>query len=151
MLFESTADTIVAGIVLSLIYLKAVQLLQPYADEQLNIIKETSLWQIFFVFLIALLIMMDNVDRDFLTVCLLITFFVNILIVGGQLVLHGCIRLNCVGSTDTDSSFDVGRATEVEMSTSRFDGISLEVNKGSENCNASLTTSPFHIIVDNNS
>jgi hypothetical protein len=61
-LFQSTSDTIVAGMLLSLVYLKAIQWLAPFKDPMLNRIKETSVWQIFFVFLIALLIKMNDID-----------------------------------------------------------------------------------------
>jgi len=47
---------------ISLIYLKLMQLLQPFTDPGLNRIKETSIWQIFFVFLIALLLKTNEVD-----------------------------------------------------------------------------------------
>ena len=67
-LFRSTSDTIVAGMLLSLAYLKAIQWLAPFKDPALNRIKETSIWQIFFVFMIALLIKMDDIDSDFLVV-----------------------------------------------------------------------------------
>ena len=79
-----------AGMVLSLTYLKVVQLLQPFTDPWLNQIKETSLWQIFFVFLIALLIEMNDVDRHFLTVCLMLAFFINFIVLGVQWLLRRC-------------------------------------------------------------
>jgi hypothetical protein len=93
-LFESTSDTIVAGMVLSLTYLKCIQLLRPFVAPELNHIKETSLWQVFFVFLIALLIRMGDVDRDFLTVCLLLAFFANFVMLGVLYVARhycGCL------------------------------------------------------------
>jgi hypothetical protein len=87
-LFRSTSDTIVAGMLLSLVYLKAIQWLAPFKDPALNRIKETSIWQIFFVFQIALLIKMDDVDRDLLTACLLFVFFVNFFLMLGQYLLQ---------------------------------------------------------------
>jgi hypothetical protein len=95
-LFRSTSDTIVAGMLLSLAYLKAIQWLAPFKDPALTRIKETSVWQIFFVFLIALLIKMDDVDGDFLAVCLILVFFVNFLILLGQYLAqrfgsHACV------------------------------------------------------------
>lgn len=84
MLFQSTSDTIVAGMVLSLIYLKMIQLLKPFTDPGLNRIKETSIWQIFFVLFIALLLKTRAVNSDFLTVCLLLAFFANFILLLGQ-------------------------------------------------------------------
>jgi hypothetical protein len=89
-LFRSTSDTIVAGMLLSLAYLKAIQWLTPFKDPALNRIKETSVWQIFFVFLIALLIKMDDVDSEFLAASLLLVFFANIVIWLGQCLVQCC-------------------------------------------------------------
>mgnify|MGYP003386388082 CR=1 FL=1 len=97
MLFQSTSDTIVAGMLLSLTYLKLIQLLQPFTDPGLNRIKETSIWQIFFVFLIALLLKTNAVDSDFLTVCLLLIFFMNFILLVGQYVAQCLLRYACVG------------------------------------------------------
>jgi hypothetical protein len=63
------------GMLLSLAYLKMIQLLKPFTDPELNRIKETSIWQIFFIFLIALLLKTYEVDGGLLTVCLLLVFF----------------------------------------------------------------------------
>jgi hypothetical protein len=113
-LFRSTSDTIVAGMMLSLVYVKAIQWLTPFKDPALNRIKETSLWQIFFVFFIALLIKMNDVDSDFLLVCLLLVFFVNFLILVGQYLLQWCGRRVCVSHTAAGQELekDVG---SVEM------------------------------------
>lgn len=95
-LFKSTSDTIMAGMMLSLVYLKMVQLLQPFIDPQLNVIKETTLWQIYFVFLIALLIKMDDINSDFLTFCLMLTFFFNFILFGGIRCAQHWKKLNCL-------------------------------------------------------
>ena len=91
-LFQSTSDTIVAGMLLSLIYLKLIQLLQPFTDPGLNRIKETSIWQIFFVFLIALLLHTNSIDSDFLTVCLFVAFFINFILLLGQALVQYWVR-----------------------------------------------------------
>ena len=82
-------NKIVAGIVISLVYLKMIQVLKPFKDPQLNVIKETSLWQIFFVFQIALVITKDSeVDRNFITFCLMLAFFMNVVILVFQYVVQ---------------------------------------------------------------
>ena len=81
-----------AGMLLSLIYLKLIQLLQPFTDPGLNRIKETSIWQIFFVFLIAHFLKTDTIDTDFLTVCLLLVFFCNFILLLGQYLVQHCVR-----------------------------------------------------------
>jgi hypothetical protein len=98
-LFRSTSDTIVAGMLLSLAYLKAIQWLAPFKDPVMNRIKETSLWQIFFVFFIALLIKMDDVNSDMLVVCLMLVFFANFWILLGQYLVQYCGRHLCVPDT----------------------------------------------------
>jgi len=119
-LFNSTVDTIMAGVMLTLIYLKAVQLLQPFSDTQLNIIKEISLWQIFFVFLIALLIKMKDSHNDFLAVCLLVTFFANFIFLGGQYaarLLSRCIEptVKAMKRHSSNASSSVVDALDIEM------------------------------------
>ena len=119
-LFRSTSDTIVAGMLLSLTFLKMVQLLKPYKDQELNRIKETSIWQIFFVFQIALLIKMNDVDGNFLTVCLLLAFFANFVILLGQCLVqycerHVCVPLSVFRRHGGDAEKDV---MEVEMKSS---------------------------------
>jgi hypothetical protein len=117
-LFRSTSDTIVAGMLLSLAYLKAIQWLAPFKDPALTRIKETSVWQIFFVFLIALLIKMDDVDGDFLAVCLILVFFVNFLILLGQYLAQRCGCHACVSrhvSSEQIMGKDMMGAGAVEM------------------------------------
>ena len=114
-LFQSTSDTIVAGMLLSLAYLKMVQLLKPYTDQELNRIKETSIWQIFFVFLIALLIKMNDVDKNFLAVCLLLVFFANFAILFGQYLVHRFEWLSCGPQSVTWRAGDGEKEMEVEM------------------------------------
>ena len=108
MLFQSTKDTIVAGMLLSLIYL--------------NRIKETSIWQIFFVFLIALLLKTNAVHSDFLTICLLLVFFGNFILLLGQYLVkwlqHVCVFLGCgIGkhSSDDKNELDLNVQQEVEV------------------------------------
>jgi hypothetical protein len=109
-LFRSTSDTIVAGMLLSLAYLKAIQWLAPFKDPALNLMKETSIWQIFFVFMIAQLIKMDDIDSDFLAICLMLVFFVNFLILLGQYLVQCCGRHHvCV--PDTAASQEGGGKT----------------------------------------
>jgi hypothetical protein len=130
-LFESTADTIVAGMALSLTYIKVVQLLQPFKDPQLNLIKETSLWQIFFIFLIAMLIKMDEVDSEFLTMCLLLTFFMNFAMLGWQWVAWKLRQAHSLwsesgskqaGTTQTDYEMrDVNLGGSIEESPLHLD------------------------------
>jgi hypothetical protein len=120
-LFRSTSDTIVAGMLLSLAYLKAILWLAPFKDPALNRIKETSVWQIFFVFLIALLIKMDDIDSDILVVCLMMVFFLNFLIMLGQYLVQCCGRHVCV--PDTAASQEAGGgdmigAVEMQSATS---------------------------------
>jgi hypothetical protein len=122
-LFRSTSDTIVAGMLLSLAYLKAIQWLAPFKDPALNLMKETTVWQIFFVFLIALLIKMDDFDSGILVVCLMLVFFVNFLILLGQYLLQCCgHRHVCVPDTaashQEEEYKDTGGAVEMQRVTS---------------------------------
>lgn len=164
MLFNSTVDTIIAGLMLSLVYLKAVQLLQPFSDPQLNIIKEISLWQIFFVFLIALLIKMNESHYDFLTVCLLVTFFANFILLAGQYVVHlllGCIaptaktlkRQSCNTSSSAVDALDIEMESVLSMASSSNDILRKSIqdlgNRESREDKVSVedredTLSPFH-------
>jgi hypothetical protein len=117
-LFRSTSDTIVAGMLLSLAYLKAIQWLAPFKDPALNRIKETSEWQIFFVFLIALLIKLGDTDSDFLVVCLMLAFFANFLILFGQYVVQYCGRYVCVPLSVARHEAGKDKAVELQNVTS---------------------------------
>ena len=97
MLFQSTSDTIVAGMLLSLTYIKLIQLLQPFTDPELNRIKETSIWQLFFVFQIALLLKTNSGKSEVLSVCLLIVFFINFIILLGKYLVKYWLRHVCAG------------------------------------------------------
>ena len=79
-LVHSTSVKIFAGIAATLCYLKLVQHFQPYADHELNRMKETSLWQIFSIFFLALLIKTDEIDSSPLKVLLVTTFFADFII-----------------------------------------------------------------------
>jgi len=151
-LFHSTADTIVAGILLTLVYLKTIQLLHPFADQQLNIIKETSLWQIFLVFFIALLIKMNDVNSDFLTASLILTFFANFLLMGWQWMsrslVHGAKFVCAWCQVCTESRGRAPRPTDVEMSMVDTTG-SFSIRKNSSTGvhvtdDARTQQSPFH-------
>jgi hypothetical protein len=150
-LFRSTSDTIVAGMLLSLAYLKAIQWLAPFKDPALNRIKEISVWQIFFVFMIALLIKMDDIDSDFLAVCLLLVFFVNFLILLGQYLVKCCsVRVPRSG-VSRKAGDEKNHFEEVEMRAvvSPADTLSsslvndtgtVEEESGSEDGTAGITT-----------
>ena len=47
------------GIFVSFVYVKCQEIFMPYKDRQLNIFKMITLWQIFFIFLIALVSFTD--------------------------------------------------------------------------------------------
>jgi hypothetical protein len=144
-LFRSTSDTIVAGMLLSLAYLKAIQWLMPFQDPELNRIKETSIWQIFFVFQIALLIKMDDVDRDLLTACLLFVFFVNILILLVQYLVQCCGRHVCVHSTAAGEvgkdmgAVEMQKTSALAISNDAFSSGS-DVREGSGSEDITITT-----------
>jgi hypothetical protein len=89
-LFNSTFDTIIAGMMLSIVYMKLVQVLKPYVDDELNRMKEISLWQIFFVFFLALLIKMDNYDNWALTLFVVVVFFAYFILAVMRYMLSCC-------------------------------------------------------------
>ena len=138
-LLPTTADIIVAGIVLSLAYLKAIQVLKPYTDPELNRIKETSIWQVFLVFFIALLMKQNEIDRDILTYWLLLVFFANFVYIIGvyalaylqrRLLIHKV--LNNVGISFQQSKLDeVDKDIELRCrSQSHSSGDSLSFGEG---------------------
>lgn len=88
---------------LSLAYLKALQVKKPFIDPELNLIKETSIWQIYFVFLIALMIQIDEIDRMVLTMALMFVFFANIIIFVGKWLAH-CLEPLVSKSQSVDDS-----------------------------------------------
>ena len=115
---ESSSDTIVAGMLLSLIYLRLIHLLQPFTDPGLNRIKETSIWQIFFVFLIALLLKTNAMDSDLLTTWLLLVFFANFILLLGQYLAQYWLRhaaCVCVSRGVTRRASDVEAACVMDM------------------------------------
>lgn len=106
-LFHSTWNTVVAGMLLSLTYLKTVQLLRPFKDPELNRIKETSVWQIFFVFLIALLIKTEEIDSNSLTACLLLVFFFHFFLLLGKYVVRYWERRVAKSPGEADSEAEM--------------------------------------------
>ena len=91
-LIRSTSYKIMVGTWLTLSYLKLVQHFKPYLDNELNRMKETSLWQIFFIFYLALLIKYDNIDADLLKALLVVTFFANYLMYISHFVIRNIIE-----------------------------------------------------------
>jgi hypothetical protein len=116
----------VAGMLLSLVYLKAIQWLAPFKDPTLNRIKETSVWQIFFVFTIALLIKMDDIDSDVLTFCLLLAFSINFFIMIGQYLVQSCGRH--VVTTTRRRHVD---STNMNKDSTMEDGVEMEITPSS--------------------
>ena len=114
-LFQSTSDTIVAGMLLSLTYLKMIQLLRPFADHDLNRIKETSIWQIFFVFLIALLLKNRDVNSDILTICLFLIFFLNFFLLLGQSLVQCGQKRSCVSVLRSKSAVQRQSSRDVKV------------------------------------
>ena len=144
-----------------------IQLLKPFADPKLNDIKETSIWQIFFVFLIALLIKNNDSDSVFLAVCLMVTFFMNFIILGVKFVANWWLRYRShttLGDQDGQEVGGVAEKEEVEVEMngrlSRSTEFCNSNNKSctvdpnndsagdsmtrSTTCGGSLTRSPFH-------
>jgi hypothetical protein len=107
----------VAGMLLSLIYLKMVQLLKPFTDPAMNRIKETSIWQIFFVFLIALLLNTNAVDSVLLTVCLMLVFLGNLIILLGQYLVQYLLRYASAWCGVRMQSGGVEKEVAIEMKT----------------------------------
>jgi hypothetical protein len=103
---------------LSLIYLKLVQLLKPHSDPVLNRIKETSIWQIFFVFLIALLLHTNAVESVFLTVCLMLVFFGNFILLLGQYLVQYWLRHACVWcGVEGEVAMEIEMEKRISLST----------------------------------
>lgn len=79
---------IFVGMVATFIYLKLVQHFEPYIDRELNRMKETSLWQIAFILLLALLIKADEINFSALRAFLVITFFANFIVLLCEQSVH---------------------------------------------------------------
>ena len=73
---------------MTLCYLKLVQYFKPYIDDKLNHMKETSLWQIYVIFFLALLIKYTYVDDKVIKYFLIVTFFANFIILFFDITLQ---------------------------------------------------------------
>jgi hypothetical protein len=78
---QGSALQIVIGLLLSLLFIRLYDSFDPFDDHVVSAVKNLSQWQIFFVFLIALLFKADfsSIDTEALTGCLIFIIFANLL------------------------------------------------------------------------
>jgi hypothetical protein len=75
---QGSSTQIIFGVCVAFIYVKSHEIFMPYVDRQLNIFKLITLWQIYFIFVIAFIAFTKIYDKDdwrFNTVICLIVFF----------------------------------------------------------------------------
>jgi hypothetical protein len=92
LIVQGSAVQIIVGISFSLFFMKLYDTYRPYADNAIQGFQSISQWQIFTIFLIALLLKADfgSIDIIALDVCLILAIFANFVIALCRLVAWRC-------------------------------------------------------------
>ena len=97
---QGSGVQIIVGIMVALFFLKLCDIYRPYDDEKVQLLRDISQWQIFFVLFVALLLKADfnSVNRAALDALLILAITVNIVVDGTHMVWNKC----ATGITATD-------------------------------------------------
>jgi hypothetical protein len=76
---QGSSSQVIIGSLFAIAYVKLHEVYRPYEDSRLNVAKGMSLWQIYFIFFLALISYAELVNRDDITfnVVVVCVMFIN--------------------------------------------------------------------------
>lgn len=145
---RGSANQIIVGIVVALVFLKLCDVYRPYIDRKVQAIKDISQWQIFSVFILALILKakFNSIETGVLDAFLILAIVVNFVIDGLQILTTKLLSL-ALWSKGSSSS-----CTKDGMEMAERCRVSDEKKaKKAEEVHPSAVSCPLHVCNPENS